>query len=59
MVEHNLADPDFEPNEPLQELMKSASANVKADQASMDRLRLEIVQARAVALMMGHPTKTM
>jgi hypothetical protein len=49
MNEHNLADPDFEPNEPLQELMKSAFANVKADQASMDRLRLEIAQARVIA----------
>jgi hypothetical protein len=50
MNEHNLADPDFEPNEPFQELMKSAFANVKADhQASMDRLRLEIAQARAIA----------
>jgi hypothetical protein len=51
MNEHNLADPNFEPNEPLQELMKSAFANVKADhEASMDRLRLEIEQASAVAL---------
>jgi hypothetical protein len=48
--EHNLADPDFEPtDEQLQELMKSAFANVKADQASMERLRLEIAQARAIA----------
>jgi hypothetical protein len=52
MNEHNLADPDFEPtDEQLQELMKSAFANVKADhEASMDRLRLEIAQASAVAL---------
>jgi hypothetical protein len=50
MNEHNLADPDFEPtDEQLQELMKSAFANVKADQASMDRLRLEIAQARVIA----------
>jgi hypothetical protein len=50
MNEHNLADPDFEPtDEQLQELMKSAFANVKADQASMDRLRPEIAQARAIA----------
>jgi hypothetical protein len=52
MNEHNLADPDFEPtDEQLQELMKSAFANVKADhEAGMDRLRLEIEQASAVAL---------
>jgi hypothetical protein len=51
MNEHNLADPDFEPtDEQLQELMKSAFANVKADhEASMVRLRLEIAQARAIA----------
>jgi hypothetical protein len=47
MNEHNLADPDFEPiDEQLQELMKSAFANVKA---GMDRLRLEIAQARVIA----------
>jgi hypothetical protein len=50
MNEHNLADPDFEPtDEQLQELMKSAFANVKADhQASMDRLRLEELTNRAL-----------
>jgi hypothetical protein len=51
MNEHNLADPDFEPtDEQLQELMKSAFANVKADhEAGIERLRLEIEQARVIA----------
>jgi hypothetical protein len=51
MNEHNLADPDFEPTDgQLQALMKSAFANVKADhEAGMERLRLEIEQARVIA----------
>lgn len=50
--ERNLADPDFEPTDAqLQELTRSAFAHVQAaHDASLNRLRLEIAQARMLAL---------
>jgi hypothetical protein len=51
-LERNLANPDFEPTDAqLQELTRAAFAHVQtAHQESLDRLRLEIAQARVLAL---------